>query len=449
MPLSFAPGEAYQFDWSHEIVVMGGATKTVKVGHVRLCNRRIMFVRAYPRETQGMVFDVHESAFAFFRGACTPGTYDNMKTAMGAIFVSEGRQYNRRFLQMCSHHLVDPVAGTPALGWAKSQVENHIGLIPERFFTPRLRVKTNNELNASLTDKCGAYAKVHPNPGRPEQTVWEVFEEERPNLVPYRGRFDGLHTLPASVSKNCLVRIDINKYPVNVSAAGRPVDMHAYPDRIVVRQIGRVVAEYARCHRRGETIYDPSHYVPILARKPGALRNRTRFKDWVLPTALSGFGADPPDLMTVTYRWSPRSPRCSRMACLRSRPSRAGDVGRRPPVRCDYQHPHAPARSRTGGDHLHAICAAAAKGKNRSVERIGVQALLHRYRQSNHAFAHITHILGRVTRTPNNSTIIGSQTSPKSGVVLGLQYGRPPVATHRKKAGSRSSPQGRQEAEET
>lgn len=229
----------------------------------------------------------------------------------------------------------------------------------------------------------------------------------------------------------------------------RPADMHAYPDRIVVRQIGRVVAEYARCHRRSETIYDPWHYVPILARKPGALRNRTRFKDWVLPTALSGFGADPPDLVTVTYRWSPRSPRCSRMSCLRSRPSRAGDVGRRPPVRRDYPHPHAPARSRTGGDHLHAICAAAAKGENCSVERIGVQALLHRYRQSYHAFAHITHTLGRVTRTPNNSTIIGSQTPPQSGAVLGLQYGRPPVATHRKKAGSRSSPQGRQEAEET
>jgi hypothetical protein len=29
-------------------------------------------------------------------------------------------------------------------------------------------------------------------------TVWEVFEEERPNFVPYRGCFDGFHALPAS-----------------------------------------------------------------------------------------------------------------------------------------------------------------------------------------------------------------------------------------------------------
>ncbi len=48
VPLSFAPGEAYQFDWSHEIVLLGGVTTAVKVAHVRLCHSRMMFVRAYP-----------------------------------------------------------------------------------------------------------------------------------------------------------------------------------------------------------------------------------------------------------------------------------------------------------------------------------------------------------------------------------------------------------------
>ena len=286
IPLSLAPGEAYQFDWSHEIVVMNGVTVTVKVAHVRLCHSRMMFFRAYPRETQEMVFDAHERAFAFFKGACTRGIYDNMKTAVDTIFVGKDRQYNRRFLQMCSHHLVDPVACTPASGWEKGQVENQVGLVRERFFTPRLRVKTYDELNAWLLDKCIAYAKAHPHPERPEQTVWEVFEEERPKLVPYRGRFDGFHALPASVSKTCLVRFDNNKYSVNASAVGRPVEIHAYADRIVIRQDGRAVAEHARRYGRGETIYDPWHYVPVLARKPGALRNGAPFKDWVLPAAL-------------------------------------------------------------------------------------------------------------------------------------------------------------------
>jgi hypothetical protein len=60
IPLWFAPGEACQFDWSHEIVVLGGVTTAVKAVHVRLCHSRMFLLRAYPRETQEMVFDVHD-----------------------------------------------------------------------------------------------------------------------------------------------------------------------------------------------------------------------------------------------------------------------------------------------------------------------------------------------------------------------------------------------------
>src|SRR5215204_1903305 len=195
VPLSFAPGEAYQFDWSHEVVLLSGTTVIVKAAHVRLCHSRMLFVRVYPRETQEMVFDAHDRAFALFKGACGRGIYDNMKTAVETIFVGKQRLYNRRFLQMCSHYLVDPIACTPASGWEKGQVENQVGLVRERFFTPRLRFKNLDELNAWLLDKCIAYGKVHHHPELTEQTIWEVFEAERPKLVPYAGRFDGFHAV--------------------------------------------------------------------------------------------------------------------------------------------------------------------------------------------------------------------------------------------------------------
>jgi hypothetical protein len=210
----------------------------------------MLFVRVYPRETQEMVFDAHDRAFALFKGTCGRGIYDNMKTAVDTVFVGKDRLYNRRFLQMCSHYLVEPVACTPASGWVKGQVENQVGLVRERL------------------------------------TIWEVFEAERPKLVPYAGRFDGFHAVPASVSKTCLVRFDNNKYSVAARAVGRPVEVQAYADRIVIRQDGRIVAEHQRSFDRGQTIYDPWHYVPVLARKPGALRNGAPFKDWVLPAAM-------------------------------------------------------------------------------------------------------------------------------------------------------------------
>jgi transposase len=61
---------------------------------------------------------------------------------------------------MRSHYLVEPVASTPASGWEKGQVENQVGLARERFFTPRPRVKSYDEMNAWLLDKCVAFAKA-------------------------------------------------------------------------------------------------------------------------------------------------------------------------------------------------------------------------------------------------------------------------------------------------
>lgn len=287
VPLHFDPGEAYQFDWSHEVVVLGGVTTTVKVAHVRLCHSRMPFVRAYPRESQEMVFDAHDKAFAFFGGACARGIYDNMKTAVDAIFVGRDRAYNRRFQQMCGHYLVEPVACTPASGWEKGQVENQVGVIRRRFFVPRPKFRNYAELNAWLADRCLAWARARPHPEMRERTIREVFEEERANLIPYVGPFDGFHAVPAAVSKTCLVRFDKNRYSVEARAVGRPVEIRAYAERLECWQDGHIVARHGRAFGRGKTVFDPLHYIPVLARKPGALRNGAPFKDWDLPSALA------------------------------------------------------------------------------------------------------------------------------------------------------------------
>ena len=205
---------------------------------------------------------------------------------MDTVFVGKERAYNRRFQQMCGHYLVEPVACTPAAGWEKGQVENQVGTVRQRFFAPRVRARSYEELNAWLLDRCIAWARAQPHPEIRDRTIWEMFEAERASLVPYRGRFDGFHAVTASVSKTCLVRFDSNKHSVPAAAVGRPVEVRAHADRIEIRQDGKVVGAHRRAFGRGATVYDPWHYVPVLARKPGALRNGAPFKDWVLPGAI-------------------------------------------------------------------------------------------------------------------------------------------------------------------
>ena len=210
-----------------------------------------------------------------------------MKTAVEAILVGKERAYNRRFLQMCGHYLVEPVACTPASGWEKGQVENQVGLVRERFFSPRLRVKSYEELNAWLLDQCIAHAKAHRHPELRDRTVWEVFEAERPSLVAYAGRFDGFHAVPASVSRTCLVRFDNNRYSVAANAVSRPVEIRAYADRIELRQEGRIVGEHRRSFGRDQTVYDPG----------------APFKDWILPASLDRVRRKLAGATMATGRW--------------------------------------------------------------------------------------------------------------------------------------------------
>ena len=284
VPLIFAPGEAYQFDWSHETVILDGATTEVKVAHMRLSHSRMSFIRAYPRESQEMVFDAHDKAFTFFRGACERGIYDNMKTAVDAIFVGKERIFNWRFEQMMSHYLVDPVACTPGAAWEKGQVESQVKNLRQELFLPRPRYKSLEDLNAWLIDQCVAHAKKQAHPEFPDKTIFEVFEGERAQLIPYRGPFDSYRSTAAAVSKTCLVRFDSNKYSVMSTAVGRPVDVFAYADRIVIKQNGTVVGEHRRSFARDRVEYNACHYLDVLARKPGALRNGAPYME--LPGAL-------------------------------------------------------------------------------------------------------------------------------------------------------------------
>jgi len=286
VPLSFDPAEAFQFDWSHEQVELAGMPAIVKVAHIRLCYSRLFLITAYPRETQEMVLDAHIRGFEFFGGVTKKGIYDNMKTAVIKILQGKERDFSRRFEQMCSHYLFESVACTPSAGWEKGQVENQVGLGRNRFFTPLPKFANIADLNERLYSQCIAWAKTHPHPTISHKTVWQVFEEERPFLLGLPPPFDGYGEHLSRVSSTCLICFDRNRYSVMCTEAGRLVQVRAYAGKIKIISNGRLVGEHERHFGRDKTIFDPWHYLPVLQRKPGALRNGAPFKDWQLPDSL-------------------------------------------------------------------------------------------------------------------------------------------------------------------
>lgn len=80
-----------------------------------------MFVVAYPRETQEMVFDAHNRAFAFFGGVPQRMVYDNLKAVVDTIFTGKERLFNRRFMVLANHYLFEPVACATPSGGGRDQ----------------------------------------------------------------------------------------------------------------------------------------------------------------------------------------------------------------------------------------------------------------------------------------------------------------------------------------
>ena len=287
VPLAFAPGEAFQFDWSEDWAIVGGERIKLQVAHFKLSHSRAFFIRAYLLQTHEMLFDAHYHAFRVLGGVPRRGIYDNMRTAVDRVGVGKERQVNARFAAMASHYLFDAEFCNPASGWEKGQVEKNVQDSRHRLWRVAPRFPTIDALNDWLEQRCQELWREIPH-GSQSGTVADVWESETPCLMPLPRPFDGFIEYSKRVSPTCLVHLERNRYSVPASFANRPVSLRVYPDRIVVVAEGQIVCVHPRIidrshSRQGRTIYDWRHYLAVIQRKPGALRNGAPFAD--LPDA--------------------------------------------------------------------------------------------------------------------------------------------------------------------
>lgn len=149
--LQFAPGEAFQFDWSEDYVVIAGVNTKLQVAHTKLSYSRAFMVRAYLLQTHEMLFDAHFYSLSALGGVPERGIYDNMKTAVDKVRKGKDRTINKRFLAMASHYQFEPDFCNPAAGWEKGQVEKSVQDAPA--------FNSLAELNDWLEQRCHEYWK--------------------------------------------------------------------------------------------------------------------------------------------------------------------------------------------------------------------------------------------------------------------------------------------------
>jgi transposase len=286
VPQQFGKGEAFQFDWSQEAAELGGVMRKVDMAQFCLCHSRMKFCMGFEREELSMVIEAHIQAHDFFGGLCERGIYDNPKTIVQRIGKGKEREYNRKFLQLSSHYLFEPCACTPSSGWEKGQIERQVGTNRKRVFIPCLRFGNLKELNEHLKEQMILLARNTSHPEFLDKSVYEVYEEEKGYLRKQVKAFEGYETEEHRAGTNCLVRFDGNYYSVPCEYAGKHVSVRKYANRIVVALGGKAIAEHEREFEKGRYVTEALHYIPLLDRKPGALRNGRPFVNWELPSSI-------------------------------------------------------------------------------------------------------------------------------------------------------------------
>ncbi len=284
VPLSFRPGEAFQFDWSEDYGHLADERTKLQMAHIKLSHSRAFLLRAYPLQTHEMLFDAHWHAFRVFGGVPERGIYDNMKTAVDRVGRGKERQVNLRFLAMANHYVFEPEFCNPAAGWEKGQVEKNVQDSRHQVLQGMPGFPDLATMNAWLEQRCVELWQETPH-GTLPGTIADVWAEEGAALMPLPPAFDGFIELSKRVSPTCLISFERNRYSVPASFANRPVSLRIYPDRLVVAAEGNILCEHGRIIQRSHklpprTIYDWRHYLAVLQRKPGALRNGAPFAEF-------------------------------------------------------------------------------------------------------------------------------------------------------------------------
>ena len=245
---------------------------------------RAFYLRAYLLQTHEMLFGAHNHAFRVLGGVSERGIYDNMKTAVDKVGRGKRRQVNARFRAMVSHFLYEAEFCNPAAGWEKGQVEKNVRDARHRLLQDAPAFSDLAALNDWLEQRCQALWAEIAHPELADRSVAEVFEDERRALMAMPPPFDGFVEHTKRVSPTCLIVFERNRYSVPAAFANRAVSLRVYADRLLIVAEARVIAEHERVFSRdhssrGKTVYDWRHYLAVIQRKPGALRNGAPFAE--------------------------------------------------------------------------------------------------------------------------------------------------------------------------
>jgi hypothetical protein len=289
VPLSFELGEAFQFDWSEEGLVVGGIYYRMQVAHLKLCASRGPSGWWPTRARATRCCSMRTPAASRRWAASTPWHLRQHEDGGRQGQEGQGPRGQRALRSDVRALPVRPGLLQRRQRLGEGRVEKNVQDSRRRIWieAARQRFGSFDELNAWLASAAGRCGRRSATRSTKQFSVAEMLEHELPHLMPMPEPFDGYVENPARVSSTCLVTVAAQPL-LGAVRAGRAHGQHtAVPGAVVVVAGDKIVASHERLSDRGQTSYDWQHYIPLVQRKPGVLRNGAPFADMPEPLQLA------------------------------------------------------------------------------------------------------------------------------------------------------------------
>ncbi|MFQ5813886.1 MAG: IS21 family transposase [Anaerolineae bacterium] len=279
LPLEFDPGQDAQMDWTEAVAEIAGVRQKVQLFVMRLNHSKVRFVMAFPFQKQEAFFEGHIQAFRFFGGVPRRISYDNLKTAVYRILKGRNRQEQEAFVAFRSYYLFESHYCTPGQAHEKGGVESDVGYVLRNFMAPLPKVPSFAALNEHLRGACQQDTQRRAR--GESQTVAELWQDEKRQLLPLPASdYPACVSRPVKANPYSQVAFDTNHYSVPTEYAGRQLVLRAYPFRVEILFLDRIITSHERCFEREKDVIDPLHYLGLLSQRPGAFEHAVPIRRW-------------------------------------------------------------------------------------------------------------------------------------------------------------------------
>lgn len=270
VPLTYKPGDLGEVDFFEVYVDVKGVRQKAWMFLLRGMSSKRDFAWLYPRQDQTCFLDGHVRAFEWLGAIYQRLLFDNLKPAVARVLAGSERQLTARFAALANHYLFEPCFARPATGHDKGGVEARGKGIRWAHLVPIPAGDSLEAISEMLMARLDAEAAQKRDvDGR---TVMELFAAELPAMVSMpKWRFVPAEVLSVEATRSALVKVKAGHYSVWSQWAGMTLTAYASVDSVEVRGPTQPPIVHPRVGF-GRREVDYRHYLPVLAKKPQALR---------------------------------------------------------------------------------------------------------------------------------------------------------------------------------